>query len=71
LVRENRIVTYLDVAAAVLMLYDYSLTFRDEIEYIWKRPWSLIRILFTITRYLPFFDLAITLIREFKMSTKF
>ncbi|THV06556.1 hypothetical protein K435DRAFT_960523 [Dendrothele bispora CBS 962.96] len=40
----------------VILYYDYSLTFRDEVEYFWKRPnRSLVAALFYLSRYLPLF----------------
>lgn len=45
-------------------VYDYILTFTDEVEYIWKAPRSLVAFLFFITRYLPFFDTSMSSIGE-------
>ena len=39
-------------AATTLFVYDYSLTFTDEVEYIWKRGrWDLPRLCFLWIRY--------------------
>ncbi|KAH7930293.1 hypothetical protein BV22DRAFT_1125027 [Leucogyrophana mollusca] len=34
-----------------VVLYDHALTFRREVELIWKRAWSLTTFLFLLTRY--------------------
>lgn len=40
------------VAVALAMyVYDYVLTFGDEVRYIWRRPFSRIKMLYLILRY--------------------
>jgi hypothetical protein len=40
------------VAVALAMfIYDYTLTFGDEMQYIWRRPVTGIKILYLILRY--------------------
>ncbi|EAU82338.2 hypothetical protein CC1G_06648 [Coprinopsis cinerea okayama7 len=41
----------------VLLVYDYLLTFDLEIEFIWKSRWNAVKVLFLLTRYLPFLEL--------------
>ncbi|KAI0701244.1 hypothetical protein C8T65DRAFT_656546 [Cerioporus squamosus] len=45
---------YLSIASSCCLLYDYMLTFNDEIRYFWDGPWSLSRSLFFLNRYVPF-----------------
>ncbi|KAN0092673.1 hypothetical protein V8E55_003457 [Tylopilus felleus] len=42
-----------DVSVAMLTTvgYDYLLTFSDEIEYIWTKPWTWVSTLFVLVRY--------------------
>ncbi|KAH9485510.1 hypothetical protein JR316_0002418 [Psilocybe cubensis] len=49
-------VTYSDVSASTVFLYDYLLTLSMEIDLIWRSPWNVIKIIFIIQRYLPFID---------------
>ncbi|KIK97381.1 hypothetical protein PAXRUDRAFT_136390 [Paxillus rubicundulus Ve08.2h10] len=42
---------YQSVAIATAVGYDTILTFVNEIEYVWKRPWSRVSTLFVIVRY--------------------
>jgi hypothetical protein len=37
-------------------VYDYLLTFSDEVNWVWRKSVTPVSILFYITRYLPFFD---------------
>lgn len=34
-----------------MLIYDYLLTFDDEISYIWNAPWTVVKVLFLINRY--------------------
>ncbi|KZP31924.1 hypothetical protein FIBSPDRAFT_1023526 [Athelia psychrophila] len=38
------------------MIYDYILTFNSEVSLIWGEPWKSLKILFLLSRYLPFAD---------------
>ncbi|EIW80143.1 hypothetical protein CONPUDRAFT_154193 [Coniophora puteana RWD-64-598 SS2] len=41
-------------SALGLLVYDYFLTLPGEAYWIWGKPWDLVRVLFTLSRYLPF-----------------
>ncbi|EAU85346.2 hypothetical protein CC1G_07616 [Coprinopsis cinerea okayama7 len=43
-------------------VHDYFLTLDYEVQLIWDSPWRLTKILYLMTRYLPFLDLTILLI---------
>ncbi|KAF9523004.1 hypothetical protein CPB83DRAFT_863575 [Crepidotus variabilis] len=49
------------LAALIILLYDYIITFEDEIELVWSKRFSFGTALFVITRYLPFIDMPILL----------
>ncbi|KAF9653448.1 hypothetical protein BDM02DRAFT_3125846 [Thelephora ganbajun] len=42
---------YFALTGCVVLLWDHLLTFRDEIEYIWKRPVELNKVVFLFNRY--------------------
>lgn len=44
------------VAACVLFVWDYILTFGLEVQYIWKSRWTVVKVVYLIQRYLPFVD---------------
>jgi hypothetical protein len=51
-----------------LIVYDYILTFAQEIEFIWleSKPWNAIKVAFIVQRYLPFLDVVLVgLLSEF------
>ncbi|KAF9255807.1 hypothetical protein L218DRAFT_831117, partial [Marasmius fiardii PR-910] len=41
-----------------LLVYELILTLHLEIEFIWRRKWSFLTILYILQRYLPLFDTA-------------
>lgn len=43
------------VAAIALISYEYLLLLDKEVEYVWKRPWSLMSCLYLVVRYLGLF----------------
>jgi len=43
--------TYIQVVAVSWIFYDYALTFSDEVQLIWQRPWGWVSLLFVLTRY--------------------
>jgi len=46
---------YISAVALAMYMYDYMLTFADEVQYIWRRPVTGIKILYLILRYGVFF----------------
>ncbi|KAG9316000.1 hypothetical protein JVU11DRAFT_3660 [Chiua virens] len=49
------------VAATALLAFDYCLTFRKEVEWLFGTRWTPARIHFTSSRYLPFVALALAI----------
>jgi hypothetical protein len=45
---------YTNVAASAILIYDYFITLRSEVQWTWGRKWGIIRTTFTISRYTPF-----------------
>jgi len=53
---------YCDIAAAALMMYDYTLTLHLEIKLIWiQSPWNHVKILYLLTRYLAILTVLLLL----------
>ncbi|KAG2104659.1 uncharacterized protein F5147DRAFT_261652 [Suillus discolor] len=48
----NIITSYFEVAACVMVVYDWVLTLRQEIELIWRQCWSLMTVLYLIIRFI-------------------
>ncbi|CAA7270799.1 unnamed protein product [Cyclocybe aegerita] len=45
-----------DLASAVVFLWDYLLTIGMEVTYIWPSPWTGMKVIYFTQRYLPFID---------------
>ncbi|KAN0092676.1 hypothetical protein V8E55_003460 [Tylopilus felleus] len=54
--QQNNCVT---LAVLTAVGYDYVLTFSDEIEYIWTKPWTWVSTLFVMVRYAGLYTLVI------------
>jgi len=48
--------TYFDGVGLAILVYDYFLTLPRETSLIWPTPWNSMKVLFLLTRYLPFVD---------------
>ncbi|CCL98057.1 uncharacterized protein FIBRA_00051 [Fibroporia radiculosa] len=55
---------YLAIAGLVIYMYNYFLTFDQEIEHFWSGPWSISRFLFLLNRYLPLVSMTIAVYCE-------
>ncbi|KAG2103696.1 uncharacterized protein F5147DRAFT_274531 [Suillus discolor] len=44
--------SYWNVAAGVVVVYDWVLTLGQEIELVWRQRWSLMTVLYLIIRYI-------------------
>ncbi|CAA7270814.1 unnamed protein product [Cyclocybe aegerita] len=45
-----------DLASAVVFLWDYLLTIGMEVIYVWPSPWTGMKVIYFIQQYLPFID---------------
>ncbi|KAJ8089213.1 hypothetical protein PM082_014461 [Marasmius tenuissimus] len=53
---SNRSIASFQVAGATLVVFDTLLTLDREIRLIWASPWSPVKAVYLIQRYLPFID---------------
>ncbi|KAG1883300.1 hypothetical protein F4604DRAFT_283755 [Suillus subluteus] len=51
IINGSIIFSYFTVAASVGLMYDWALTFGQEVELIWKQRWSLMTLLYLSVRY--------------------
>ncbi|KAH7885709.1 hypothetical protein F5I97DRAFT_1140890 [Phlebopus sp. FC_14] len=51
---------YCNIGAFGVLLFDYAITIELEVNLTWKRRWDIPRIIFLISRYLPFAAAALT-----------
>ncbi|KAG1743998.1 uncharacterized protein EDB91DRAFT_1273467 [Suillus paluster] len=52
LINGTLISSYFIVAASAAVMYDWALTFAQEVELVWRQRWSLMTILYLCGRYL-------------------
>ncbi|KAF8879473.1 hypothetical protein BD779DRAFT_1628048 [Infundibulicybe gibba] len=59
--KHTTINRYSVISALAMYIWDFCITIQDEVEYFWKSPWSLIKILYLLNRYfkIPSFVLAV------------
>ncbi|KAG1867735.1 hypothetical protein F4604DRAFT_921030 [Suillus subluteus] len=57
-----------DLGGLAILVFDYCITFQDEVHWTWSRPWGLIRVIFTISRYLPFVGSGMTAYAALRVS---
>lgn len=49
------------VAATAILIFDYLITFNSELTLIWPTPLTYTKVLFLLTRYLPFIEIVVIL----------
>ncbi|KAG1813764.1 hypothetical protein EV424DRAFT_53808 [Suillus variegatus] len=47
-------VKYANLGSLAILVFDYCITFSEEVQWTWFKPWDLTRVIFVISRYLPF-----------------
>jgi len=50
---------YIDVAPLSLVAYDWFMTLEPEVSLVWPSKWGIIKVLYFLTRYLPFVDISL------------
>jgi len=57
--KHLQVMAFFNSAGIAMLIYDFFLTFPQEVSLIWPAPLSLMKVLFLVTRYLPFADVGI------------
>ncbi|KAF8996796.1 hypothetical protein BDQ17DRAFT_1249420, partial [Cyathus striatus] len=45
-------------------LYEYFITLDLEVKFVWNAPWTFIKIIYIMTRYLPFVEISLMSLRS-------
>ncbi|KAF9260250.1 hypothetical protein L218DRAFT_962860 [Marasmius fiardii PR-910] len=61
---HQRMVSYLDVVSATLLVYDIIINLPAEIEHVWMKKWSFLTVLYIVQRYFPLFDSVVVVLRN-------
>lgn len=64
LINSNFFLSYWIVAFSAVAIYDWALTFGQEVELVWKQRWSLMTILYLIVRYIEIPYIVINLLQN-------
>ncbi|KAG1718253.1 hypothetical protein EDB19DRAFT_2031482 [Suillus lakei] len=67
-VGDLQITKYTNIGSLAILIFDFCITFQDEVHWIWSRPWNFIRMIFTISRYLPFVGSGLTAYAALRVS---
>jgi hypothetical protein len=51
---------YFNIAGMAILIFDYAITLEDEGRWVWGRNWDVTRLVFTVSRYLPFAGAGLT-----------
>ncbi|KAH8081343.1 hypothetical protein BXZ70DRAFT_959912 [Cristinia sonorae] len=56
----TRDVSRSEIAAVTVLTYDILISLADEVELVWKRQWTIAKVMYLVARYIPwFFELAL------------
>ncbi|KAF9448155.1 hypothetical protein P691DRAFT_775627 [Macrolepiota fuliginosa MF-IS2] len=67
-VERLRQVNSVNVASTTIMAFDWLLTFNMEFALIWNTKWNWTKILYLITRYMPFVDTSLVTYHQFRTT---
>lgn len=51
---------YVNLGSLAILVFDYCITFSEEVQWTWFRSWDVTRVMFVISRYLPFAGVGMT-----------
>ncbi|KAG2755118.1 hypothetical protein P692DRAFT_20827561 [Suillus brevipes Sb2] len=50
------------IGTFAVIIFDYCITLDAESQWVWHRKWTLVRFVFTVSRYVPFFGIGLTFV---------
>ncbi|KAG1811963.1 hypothetical protein EV424DRAFT_111359 [Suillus variegatus] len=63
-------VKYANLGSLAILAFDFCITFSEEVRWTWFRPWDAIRVIFVISRYLPFAGVGMTAYDALRVSNQ-
>ncbi|TFK50619.1 hypothetical protein OE88DRAFT_1661133 [Heliocybe sulcata] len=60
--RRLQVVRYTQVASMAVITAEWCFVIGEEVEYIWKAPWTYMKVLYLLSRYTPFLDTPFNLL---------
>lgn len=62
MLQQFRVFQFIEVASFAILLYDYALSFSDELQYIWSARWNTGKWLYLAIRYIATVEITVTTI---------
>ncbi|KAG2095448.1 uncharacterized protein F5147DRAFT_400531 [Suillus discolor] len=62
-------VRYANLGSLAILAFDFCITFSEEVRWTWFRPWDVIRVIFVVSRYLPFAGVGMTAYDALRVSS--
>ncbi|KAL4244104.1 hypothetical protein ABKN59_010731 [Abortiporus biennis] len=66
--QRDQVVNTFSVTTATVLLYDHLLTLGAELTYVWPAKWTLGKVLYILSRYPPYIDIAFVLFHQLAKS---
>ncbi|KAG1891560.1 uncharacterized protein F5891DRAFT_1070180, partial [Suillus fuscotomentosus] len=63
-------VKYANLGSLAILVFDYCITFSEEVQWTWFKPWDVTRVIFIISRYLPFAGVGMTAYNALRVSNQ-
>lgn len=63
-------VKYANLGSLAILVFDYCITFSEEVHWTWSKSWDVTRIIFIISRYLPFAGVGMTAYDALRVSNQ-
>ncbi|KZT21778.1 hypothetical protein NEOLEDRAFT_1138998 [Neolentinus lepideus HHB14362 ss-1] len=57
-----QVVRYTQVASMAVLIAEWFFVIGEEVEYVWKAPWTYMKVLYLLSRYTPFLDTPFNLL---------
>ncbi|KAG2034813.1 hypothetical protein BDR03DRAFT_1001395 [Suillus americanus] len=67
-VADLQISKFANIGASAILIFDFCITFQDEVKWTRSRPWDITRVIFAISRYLPFVGSGLTAYAALRVS---
>ncbi|KAG2065407.1 hypothetical protein BDR04DRAFT_1083222 [Suillus decipiens] len=63
-------VKYANLGSLAVLVFDYCVTFPEEVRWTWFKPWDITRVIFIVSRYLPFAGAGMTAYDALRVSNQ-
>jgi len=61
-VEQHRLFNNITISSMIILIFDWLLMFEMEVSYIWQAPWNMMKVLYILSRYMPFIDITVAVL---------